>query len=290
MNNPAQLESHVQNIITEEVVVLRNVNHFPIYDQEFVSPNLVVGVNHSGTARALYDNHEVVFSANELAVVLPNHLVMPHSTSPNYNATLLVISNPFVQEFKLRSLSHDHYKYHLSPACVLSAAQVSLVMKIIDVIDEITKTPVSLLPKKHEMLLYKIDILSEMVSMFRIEQDREGPATSRNNKLFNDFCDLLARHYRESHEVNFYAGKLNLTPKYFSKVIYQTIGITAVQWIEQYVTSKAKHMLTTRKDMSIQQVAYHLGFNEQSSFCRFFKRITNMTPSQYIKEGAVSQA
>lgn len=286
MEHSAQFESQVQNIINEEVVVLRNVNHFPVYNQEFVSQNLVVGINHSGTARSLYDNHEVVFKANELAVVLPNHLMSPQSTSPDYNATLLVLSNPFVQELNLRSLSHDHYKYHLSPSSVLTNAQLNLILKIIDVIDEIAKTPVSKLPKKHEMLLYQIDVLSELVSMFRYDYDKKCPGATRNNKLFNDFCDLLAKHYRESHEVNFYAGKLNLTPKYFSKVIYRTVGITAVQWIEQYVTSKAKHLLATRKDMSIQQVAYHLGFNEQSSFCRFFKRITNMTPSQYIRESS----
>ncbi|MGN0226632.1 MAG: helix-turn-helix domain-containing protein [Paludibacteraceae bacterium] len=42
-------------------------------------------------------------------------------------------------------------------------------------------------------------------------------------------------------------------------------------------------LLTTRCELSVQQVAYEFGFVESASFCRYFKRLTGQTPSQFRK-------
>jgi hypothetical protein len=59
-------------------------------------------------------------------------------------------------------------------------------------------------------------------------------------EIFNRFCDLVVKHYRESREIKYYADLLNLTPKHLSKVIRMvTNGLSPAKWIEQYVTSIA---------------------------------------------------
>jgi AraC-like DNA-binding protein len=91
-------------------------------------------------------------------------------------------------------------------------------------------------------------------------------------------------HYREQHEVAFYAEKAHLTTRHFSVIIKELVGISASDYIEQYLTTQAKNLLLTRPDLSVQQISYHLGFAESPSFCRFFKRHTGLTPNDFRKQ------
>ena len=87
-------------------------------------------------------------------------------------------------------------------------------------------------------------------------------------------------HYRESREVKYYAALMNLSPKYFSKIITEAAGMSPADWIEQYVVAQAKLMLHTQP-FTIKETAFRLGFDESASFCRFFKRVTGLTPQQF---------
>lgn len=88
---------------------------------------------------------------------------------------------------------------------------------------------------------------------------------------------VLARHYMQQRSVGFYAGQLNLTPKYLTTIIRKTSGRTAVQWIDDYVVLEAKNLLKY-STMSIQEISYYLNFPNQSFFGKYFKNHTGMTP------------
>ena len=82
--------------------------------------------------------------------------------------------------------------------------------------------------------------------------------------------------------MKYYAGLLNLTPKYLGKVICAaTDGLTPAKWIEQYVTAQAKRLIETHATQTLQETAYMLGFSEPTSFYRYFKRVTGMTAKEY---------
>lgn len=273
-------EAKVKNINKSEIVVLRDLTKFPVYNKDFALPDMTVGLNLHGNARALYDMHEISFEKNELAVVLPNHLLCPLETSDDYCITIIVISGTFVDEMKHRTLTHDYTKFHLNPSTKLTDEQVAKFMKVVDVIEMVCEMTDEQLPNRHEILVYLVDVAFELINSFRRNQDTPREAT-RNNAIFNNFCDLLSENYAKTREVGFYAKQLGMSPKYFSKIILDTVGVSAGSWIEEYVATQAKQMLRTRFDMNIQQVAFRLGFKEQSDFCRFFKRATGMSPRQF---------
>ncbi|MCR4582352.1 MAG: helix-turn-helix domain-containing protein [Prevotella sp.] len=79
----------------------------------------------------------------------------------------------------------------------------------------------------------------------------------------------------------FYARLLSLTPKYFATVIKQTTGLSATQWINNYVIVQAKWMLQHEHHKTVQQIAHQLGFSEQASFSRFFKLHNGVSPTEY---------
>ena len=82
-------------------------------------------------------------------------------------------------------------------------------------------------------------------------------------------------------EMAFYAHECCLSPKHFSEVIKRETALSPSQWISTYVTICAKSLLDSRKDYTVQQISHYLGFTEQASFTRFFKRETGLTPSEY---------
>jgi len=103
--------------------------------------------------------------------------------------------------------------------------------------------------------------------------------------VFNAFCDVLARHYHEEHEVAFYAEKAHLTTRHFSVIIKEVAGLSASDYIEQYLATQAKNLLTSRPDLSVQQIGDHLGYADSPSFSRFFKRHTGITPGEFRAKG-----
>ena len=272
-----------RRIDTSEMAVLRNVNRFPIYGRDVISPCMMVCINHSGVARALYDMQEVVFRPNELAVVMPNHILRPIESSPDYNVTLLVHSPALCEELKTKRLTHDYHKYHHHPACTLTDEEMKQYMQAVDLLEHICNTSTQRYPLRHEMIIQLTNVMSEMHNAFRREMDEKILKEDSKYTVFNAFCDLLARHYREQHEVAFYAEKAHLTARHFSVVIKEVVGISASDYIEQYLATQAKKLLSSRPDVSVQQISDHLGYADSSSFCRFFKRHTGFTPGEYIR-------
>jgi AraC-like DNA-binding protein len=285
MNSADIFEEKVQTIEQSEIAVLRDVNRFPFYGKGFASPHMVIGINRNGVATALYDLHEVTFCRNDITVVLPDHLLTQLSCSNDYCTTVVVVARKFLEDLKCRTLSHDYSKFHLTPAYHLTEEQASQVMKAIDMLALISEMSHRELPNRHEMLIYQLDILFELLNAYRREQDKEHSET-RENIVFNRFCDLLALHHRTTRDVAKYAEMLHLSPKYFSTVIQKAVGVSASEWIEEYLITQIKLVLTTRSELSVQQVAYEFGFAESASFCRYFKRLTGQTPSQFRKNHA----
>lgn len=137
------------------------------------------------------------------------------------------------------------------------------------------------MPHRYHTLLAQLAVGYEFLSYYRHEQDRQW-MSKRHAEIFSRFCDLVVNNYRVSREVKYYAGLLNLTPKYLSKVIRAaTYGLTPVKWIEQYVTAQAKRLIETHATPTLQETAYMLGFSEPTSFYRYFKRVTGMTAKEY---------
>lgn len=76
-------EEAYHTIEKKEVAVIRNVHGFPVYDRDIISPYLMLFICHSGSSHALYDMQEVFFRPNEVAMILPNHIIRPIDSSPD---------------------------------------------------------------------------------------------------------------------------------------------------------------------------------------------------------------
>ena len=132
MDSGRVFEEAFRTLEKKEVAVIRNVHGFPERDKHIISPYLTLLICHSGSSRALYDMQEVVFRPNEVAMVLPNHIISPIERSPDYSTTIIMHSLAFEQEMTQRRMTHDRNKFHKLPACLLTNEEMAQYMKAVD--------------------------------------------------------------------------------------------------------------------------------------------------------------
>lgn len=114
----------------------------------------------------------------------------------------------------------------------------------------------------------------------RKEVEPTAQPFSRRISYVQDFMKLIHEHYRRERSVGFYADKLFISPKYLSLIIKEVTGKSAAAWIDECVILEAKNLLKF-SGKNVQQIAYELNFNNQSSFGKYFKHLTGMSPTQF---------
>lgn len=83
--------------------------------------------------------------------------------------------------------------------------------------------------------------------------------------------------------------KLNLPINTFSQVINQNTNSNFRDFINSFRIQKAKDSIIkkSRKGFTISNIAFDCGFNSLSAFNRAFKKATNMTPTEFIKQKSI---
>lgn len=110
---------------------------------------------------------------------------------------------------------------------------------------------------------------------------------TQKDNIFQHFITDLFHNYQSERDVSFYAQKQSLSPRYFSSVIKEKSGQTALAWIVQMVISEAKQLLES-SDLSIKEIAGKLNFPTQSFFGKYFKQYVGVSPKEYRQKAPVS--
>ena len=111
-------------------------------------------------------------------------------------------------------------------------------------------------------------------------QPAEG--LSRQEEVFLRFKDDLQLYANRERTVQFYADRLCISPKHFSKLIRLASGKLPMEHIRKHVIVEAKTMLRA-SDMTVQEITDALIFPTDCFFCHYFKQNTGLSPSDYRK-------
>ncbi|MDE7376005.1 MAG: helix-turn-helix domain-containing protein [Muribaculaceae bacterium] len=111
---------------------------------------------------------------------------------------------------------------------------------------------------------------------------KDDGTQARQIAYVHEFMRLLQLHHKIQRSIQFYAERMYISPKYLSHIIKEATGKSASEWIAEFVVMEAKNMLRY-SHKNIQQVAYELNFTTQSSFGKYFKHVTGMSPTEFQK-------
>ena len=78
---------------------------------------------------------------------------------------------------------------------------------------------------------------------------------------------------------------LEMETKELSFIINQELKTHFFDFINTYRINKAKELLsdTSKKQLTVSEIMYDVGFNSKSSFFTYFKKTENQTPTQFRK-------
>jgi len=81
------------------------------------------------------------------------------------------------------------------------------------------------------------------------------------------------------------ARMLDINPNYLSQIINEKENKSFYDFINSYRVEEFKRLISNPKNrqFTLMAIAYDCGFNSKSSFNRYFKKMTDLTPSQYVK-------
>ena len=127
---------------------------------------------------------------------------------------------------------------------------------------------------------YWMAIMAELDLLFK---SKEQPQMTRGFKMVLEFKNLLLRHIRDNPKPADLAEKLHISVNHLNKVLKQNTQFSTSDWIAKRQVVEAQLMLK-HSDLSVTEIAYHLGFDDPSYFSKFFARHTKVTPTQYKKD------
>ena len=272
---PHPLLSNLQKIKDEGIVVLDDVRGMPTGDEPFVSSDYVICIGHKGRIKLLYDNRHDYFAKHTVGVVFPNHSVSMVSKTDDYLATLIAVDASVLNDPMLQIINQMRFRYESHPCVKLDSHEYKMITDVVEGMREIKRLN---LPDSRMLMTRLLEFLLRLLSHYRKSKLNEYSADKRVSMQFHSD---LAQHFRKHHDVGFYAEQACLTPKYFSAVVKQETGHNAAYWIRMKIIAEAKMLLHIRHDLTVQAIADLLGFGEQVSFSRYFKRETGLSPSEF---------
>jgi len=152
----------------------------------------------------------------------------------------------------------------------------------------ITKSSAFPDPEKTE----KVNIVTPMIETFEKHTPKEKYAKSGlkeadSEHLYKRLTTLMTEEFVYKNgelSIRELATTLDVHPNYLSQIINEREGKNFYDFVNGYRLEEFKKLLKQpkSKNLTLLSLAYDSGFNSKSSFNRYFKRTTGLTPSQYF--------
>ena len=127
-------------------------------------------------------------------------------------------------------------------------------------------------------------LITDMANMMWERYGKGVPAKHtdmrRSESIIKEFVALLQENIETHTDVGFYAEKLCISKQYLSLIVKEKTMVPIGTVISSLRAEIAAGLLRD-PDLSIQQIANRLSFSDQSSFGKFFRKHTGMSPLKY---------
>ena len=125
--------------------------------------------------------------------------------------------------------------------------------------------------------------LTMMYDIFESHAEREATDshTERTAYIVKQLMTLLATGIsRTERDVNYYAGRLSVSPKYLSATIKRVTGHSVTSYIDRHTIPILKDYLNDER-LSLTQIADLMHFTSLSYFSRYCSKHLGKSPSEY---------
>lgn len=113
-----------------------------------------------------------------------------------------------------------------------------------------------------------------------LDQPENGGASRNEIRLADRFRELIDQHYRQNLPLQAYASMMAVSLVQLRAACAAATGQSPTKMIHARIITEAKRNLIFG-EMSVEQIAFGLGFSDAAYFTRFFRREVGEAPSQF---------
>lgn len=232
-----------------------------------------------GNARATLNitQHEV--KEGDLIYVKPGSFLLVHDFSEDARLKYIVYSSSFVEKNAYGVRRFSLPTQPLNPIVHVNEEQSQVVTQFSTLLETAINTTPSMLTVERMVHVFNLIQQTYFELVTTMESDQMH-LLDRKTEIYQEYSNLVMRHYHEWHHVAAYAEALCITVPHLCSTIKAASGRTAGDIIVDAILMDAKAQLKITM-LPIKEIASILGFENVAFFNRFFKTHVGVTPKYY---------
>ncbi len=131
-----------------------------------------------------------------------------------------------------------------------------------------------------EQVFYYFQTILVQVERLRKRQNLPSVDADKEYLLAVAFKNLVYNHLNTFHSIDYYATALHTNSKKLTRVCKQYLSATPGVIVRQLKVLEAQRLLANQ-NITIQEVAYAVGFEQPTYFTKYFKQTVGMTPRDF---------
>ena len=275
---------------SDDLVVMENIDWASIPSGKFYTENHRIGfICTAGRAQFEYDGVKYTIEKNDLFLYMRRNIISNFMASSDFNCRQIWFTRSEMWNLNMYSdtnlMDMVYLKQH--PKAHLSDEDMSLLESYFQLLFHRMKDSSPIL--YHDIVRSLVSTLMlEMLALMRrdeekkTEQDYQGDNSSgvHRRRLADQFMRMAEQSDGRIRKVDEFASQLNITPKYLSAILKETLNCRPSAVIQLFTMKAIEHRLRFT-DMMIQEISNELNFPNPSFFGRYFKEHAGMTPLAY---------
>ena len=273
---------YADKLIGPEFFVTDEKQLLSLSEYPYRSDGYIIGICTRGTAQVEVNLQVYDAKPDAMLLATPFHVLRIYQSSPDFLCRFIVFSKAFLTENNVNSHFLESFSYFKSaslPVIYPEHEDAKMLLEIYVLLQQ--KLDRQDHPYRMEISRsILITLLYEVGSIYEKQHVMVKGKLNRKQELNVLFQDLVFHHYKEHRNVQYYADALFVSSKHLTETIKDVTGRTAGEWIDDAVILEAK-VLLRNQEISIANIAYAIHFPDQSSFGKYFKKQTGLSPSDY---------
>ena len=270
--------------MSDNFFVYTDISCLPLTEHATYLEEGVGGLCTGGTAIIELFSMRRQISKNDLVTILPCQLASIHKVSDDFSMTFFTVDKVMFMDImsSLGRITPDFF-FHMRKdfQVPISVNEAKRFLGFCRAIDFRTNNDDPAFRRETILHLLRIYYWDFYVHFQKKTRKRNTPLLNSNKESIAMKFAMLVFENRETHrEVAYYADQLCISPLYLTKVIQEVNGQSARDMIADYTIIGIKALLRNA-DITIKDVVRQSGFSSQSSFSRFFRKHTGMSPLEY---------
>ena len=233
-----------------------------------------------GSCRATVNLWDYDIKANDVVIVTPGSFIQIKEITDDVKISFFGFSSKFLKSMNFwKTMSPIMMQVLNKPIFSTDPALADIYSQSISILTKASELRESLLSP--EMARGILDVFISCLSeAMKHDMAHNDITSTRERAILSEFMQLALENYREEHKISFYAREVNLTLSHFCNVISKVTGRTPQEIISNMIIMDAKNQLKTTNN-TVSAIAASLGFSTPTTFNRYFRTYTDMTPQEY---------